>query len=877
MLFVFWNRNRNTLAPHSDEIVSEKSIYALDTSKKSLDELTVELLALRRSLEGLQSLLSHEVEDVGSVADVLKDLQRHKHFEMARNLRHYLQLNKHVNHYSYSQGLASLGIYNSRTDFEAVTFTALNKALLKIDDLNQNIELLAAKGGRYVSFAKLIEAKLELLDSLKFYLSDPYVIEEVHKRMLQLVGDLYSRSKLLDIVLSPDSIFQEGMTEIDEIINGFKFDLQSSFVNVSINDANRLLFRRIILDVIKSAPYRTFDGNALPMLLNVLKPEEVVKLNLEIGPSEDFFLEFNKVLDCYLPDLVLSKVAKAFEENLYLYDTSVILKVVSLVAKSPYYDKFVKSSPVFLLANFSQQKKDFFKEFHNNLEKRQILPYLIVYIDMIPEDQLNMVIKYTQEHGYNVYFHLINFFETKGHFNNKTYIDFKNKYFARLLINDVNQTKDFSLFKDLDIVTFLKFLLLDSDAYYTSTFEKLFEMVLRRKNFEDALNHFFQINPFLFHKIIENAFNYGMLDSIIRKIDKRGNVFALIVYVFMSKTLNRDFASVAAFIELVDLLPAKNKRLHLYLILKKLKSFDDLKMHRFGDKALFKKLSNEDFKYLRTLIDGALMNEYSSDVIIDADEYFDSNNEFVQVQAYYDDWRGDRDGHRSLQSFVRTYGYSIKFDEDGLFVSTRQFRKKPNITLDDSRASEGFLVLNEYNPSNGRKVVMYLTLPRVIDESEGSELVIIDDNTFVTGANSLRDYLAVNNIRPRQIVHRGHSPYSRQTFKDFPLDNVLSVVNGGCGRYIETSRLVVDNPNIHYFFATRSIGTGPINNLYLKFLNDLLIQSQGEVSLSILDKKIKAYFAKSPRLRKRFANYETFLFANNYTLQALKFLKGLET
>ena len=862
MFFLFKRLEKLPAAMGTMESDRVEYDYNFDTRvRRSLLE---EYNTLEQSFSKLDAKLSFHLSWESSLSEVLIDLDEHGYEDIADRLRYFLLLNQYL-HFS-----------NPLEGFEELrTLYALNSFVLNNDidsndylDLNMLFALaknLESKGGIYIDFAKKISSRIAVLESITPFIELDANFHLIGSEIRGLIDKLNSRGFLNDLIVTDKSImssFDSDLLHVDQLLKSLRLYPKIYIPTLIVNNENKTVVRSLVLNLIKEHSDIEFSFYDLPNLLFVLNYDEVSKLKIQEKPVQPTLDVLKAVLNYRLPSHVARHIVKSIEEMVIDLDVDGVIDMIDLVSESIHFDTFQKLSPVICLSRFSDQKITFLRESFLRIQPATIRPFWIAYLDLIPDKSFSEFAEFTRRNGYGVFFGFLDRFETRKHFKSKEYVDFKNKFFVEYFLDYLYATKNFSILKKVNTITFLKLMFVHSDKFLTSVFEKFFQMFLKRKDMESALMSLAMTNFYLLKSVILNVFSYGMLDDLFRKISPESKLMKIIVEIYMSNTLDRNYASVAAFLEMVDLLRVKDKRKFLNGLLSDLKKSKQSTARGYGGEVLFLKLSKTDILFIESLIDSALNKSLSSDVKLDTDEYFSNDGEFVQAHAFYDDWEGDKDGHKSLASFLRRYGYNIKFDkETGCFQSCRKTRATKNLTLDESFVSEGFLVLRQKNPRNGRQITMYLTLPTVLFKSK-----------YVTGAKALNAYLAINKIKVKQVVHRGHSPYSKQTFKDFNISNALSVINAGCGRFIETSELASQNPNIHHFFATRSIGTSSVNNMYIKVFNDLLLSSTGKVSLSKIDQHLRAYFKKSKRLKARFESYETFLKANNYTLQALTFL-----
>ena len=862
MFFLFKKIEKFPVANGSME--SGRVEYDYNFEKRVRSSLLEEYSDLERSFSRLFFNLSCHLSWDSSLSEILIDLDNNGHEDMADRLRYFLSLNEYLHLEHPIEGFEEL---RNLHEMQSVLPNSDEdeKNSLESDRLFALASNLESKGGIYIKFAKEISSRISIVKSLTSYVELDANFYSIFSKVSSLIEKLNSRGFIDDLVATDESIelsFEKDLSYIDLLINGLRLYSKVNISSLTVNNENKTVVRNLILNLISENSDMEFDVYDLPNLLFVLSYDDLSQLKMrdEAVELSKYVLKF--ILNFRLPTHIAKYIVQNIEDMVLTLNVDETIELVQIVSDSIHFDKFQQLSPLIALSKFSDEKIAFLRQSFSKVRPVRIKAFWIAYLDLIPDKDFPAFVEFTENLGYEVSFMILDMFETPDHFKSKTYVDFKNKYYVEFVLDYLYVSQNFSILNQAKTVTFLKLMFVHSDKFLTSVFEKFFKMFLKRRDVEHTLISLAATNFYLLKPVILNAFSYGMLDDLFRKIRPESPLMKIIVEIYMSNTLDRNYASVAAFLEMVDLLRVKDKRKFLEGLLTDLKKSKITNASGYGGEFLFLQLSQTDILFLESLIDSALNKSLSSDVMLDTDEYFSDENEFVQAHAFYDDWESDQDGHNSLKSFLRKYGYKIVFDQDtGCFKSCEKTFRSKNISLDESFVSEGFLIMRQKNPSNGRQITMYLTLPTVFLKSK-----------YVTGAKALNAYLAINKIKVKQVVHRGHSPYSKQTFKDFNISNALSIINAGCGRFIETSELASQNPNIHHFFATRSIGTSSVNNMYIKVFNDLVLSSTGKVSLSKIDQRLRAYFKKSKRLKARFESYETFLKANNYTLQALTFL-----
>ena len=153
----------------------------------------------------------------------------------------------------------------------------------------------------------------------------------------------------------------------------------------------------------------------------------------------------------------------------------------------------------------------------------------------------------------------------------------------------------------------------------------------------------------------------------------------------------------------------------------------------------------------------------------------------VQLVFFY----GDKDGLESYASFMTLFGGSSewKIYKNKEWIEIRSLKSKP--------------------------ILIYANLP--LDNTDGS------DPDAKAQANLL-NYLALNQINPTIVIHRGHSYHLKYTIKQLPASAKI-IVLGSCGGYHNLDEVLKASPNAH-IISSKEVGTKTVNDPILKHLND---------------------------------------------------------
>ncbi len=176
---------------------------------------------------------------------------------------------------------------------------------------------------------------------------------------------------------------------------------------------------------------------------------------------------------------------------------------------------------------------------------------------------------------------------------------------------------------------------------------------------------------------------------------------------------------------------------------------------------------------------------------------------------------GDDDGQTAYRGFIDDY------------------KKNPAWKIDS----------NQYwatiTATGGHRVTMYANVP----------LTAPDDEKAI---DSLDTYLAAMGIKPRFIIHRGHSYHVKSTLKRID-SNARIVVLGSCGGYQNVAKVLKSSPDAH-IIASRQTGVGAINEPMTRAINTQL-QEGKDINWITLWSELDEYFSHRPELNERYKDY----------------------
>ena len=190
-----------------------------------------------------------------------------------------------------------------------------------------------------------------------------------------------------------------------------------------------------------------------------------------------------------------------------------------------------------------------------------------------------------------------------------------------------------------------------------------------------------------------------------------------------------------------------------------------------------------------------------------------SDSGIVYQQVFF---FGDEDGNKSYRTYLEEFADSKTWAID----------------------STGNYWTTIYSLS-GRKIVIYANKP--LDEP--------DDEDAQT---RLCKFLADSGIRPRIMIHRGHSYHLPQTISKLTPD-VRIVILGSCGGFHNLSLVLGRAPDAH-IVSSKQTGTGAVNDPILVSLNKHLLAGE-DVNWITIWTELEDYFATRPELRERFSDY----------------------
>jgi hypothetical protein len=186
----------------------------------------------------------------------------------------------------------------------------------------------------------------------------------------------------------------------------------------------------------------------------------------------------------------------------------------------------------------------------------------------------------------------------------------------------------------------------------------------------------------------------------------------------------------------------------------------------------------------------------------------------VQLVFFY----GDKDGLESYASFMSLFGSvsDWKIIRNKEWVEIRSLKSKP--------------------------ILIFANLP--LDNSDGND-------PDAKAQASLLDHLAINQINPTIVIHRGHSYHLKYTIKQLPASAKI-IVLGSCGGYHNLDEVLKASPDAH-IISSKEVGTRAVNDPILKHINDDLRAGKNINWINTWNDLTEKF--PSGEARERFENY----------------------
>jgi len=186
----------------------------------------------------------------------------------------------------------------------------------------------------------------------------------------------------------------------------------------------------------------------------------------------------------------------------------------------------------------------------------------------------------------------------------------------------------------------------------------------------------------------------------------------------------------------------------------------------------------------------------------------------VQLVFFY----GDKDGLESYASFMSLFGSvsDWKIIRNKEWVEIRSLKSKP--------------------------ILIFANLP--LDNSDGND-------PDAKAQASLLDHLAINQINPTIVIHRGHSYHLKYTIQQLPTSAKI-IVLGSCGGYHNLDEVLKASPDAH-IISSKEVGTRAVNDPILKHINDDLRAGKNINWINTWNDLTEKF--PSGEARERFENY----------------------
>lgn len=231
------------------------------------------------------------------------------------------------------------------------------------------------------------------------------------------------------------------------------------------------------------------------------------------------------------------------------------------------------------------------------------------------------------------------------------------------------------------------------------------------------------------------------------------------------------------------------------------------------------------------------------------------NGVHIRYHTFFNNWDQssirDKDGHRSLETTIKRFGGTVKFDGDGKLISASGGKSGWSIEMREE-GDWRYVVMTKTDKKSGRKMINIMNSPKMTNEEiigfyETINSNFVDKDTGARGTNG--------------FVMRGHGIASITTTAKKIHENLVKgsgdipYVNfGSCGGYKHAKAILEQSPT-SFFLGTQGTGMADINiNLQMRDMEYGLANGEYDSKKlkELSDKKFSGY---SQRMQEGYSSY----------------------
>lgn len=328
-------------------------------------------------------------------------------------------------------------------------------------------------------------------------------------------------------------------------------------------------------------------------------------------------------------------------------------------------------------------------------------------------------------------------------------------------------------------------IVLGEDEIYTSSYLNVYKRIFQRMSNPRSDSLLISVNGDYFRKFIKMAAGYNTLNDFLSKMDKDNattTMKAFVIKLENTRGLEEAVDVADSYSSIMDKNPALAK-----FILSEVKWNYNRNANSSNQRGIV------IYNLLQVLFESA-----------DTTRKLDLSAKLGIPSIYGQDYRSLTDSAGRVIQQVFFYGDEDKDGQNSFANFMAMFNNKSDWKV---TSNESFVSINS---TKGKPVYIFANKP-----------LLGDDDPDAKAQAKLNEYLALKNLHPTIVIHRGHSYHLRYTLEQLA-PTARIVVLGSCGGYNNLNDVLTVCPEAH-IISSKQVGTKAVNEPILQSINTNLV------------------------------------------------------
>lgn len=348
-----------------------------------------------------------------------------------------------------------------------------------------------------------------------------------------------------------------------------------------------------------------------------------------------------------------------------------------------------------------------------------------------------------------------------------------------------NETIRFKRLEGLSPQELYYLIVLGEDEIYTSSYLNVYKRIFQRMTIPRSDSLLMSVNGDYFRKFIKMAAGYNTLNDFLSKMDKDNattTMKAFVIKLENARGLEEAVDVADSYSSIMD----KNPALASF-ILNEVKWNYNRNFNNSNQRGIV------IYNLLQVLFESA-----------DTSRKLDLSSKLGIPSIYGQDYKSLTDSAGRVIQQVFFYGDEDKDGQNSFANFMAMFNNKPEWKV---TSNESFVSITS---TKGKPVMIFANKP-----------LLGDDDPDAKAQAKLNEYLAIKNLHPTIVIHRGHSYHLKYTIQQLA-PTARIVVLGSCGGYNNLNDVLTVCPDAH-IISSKQVGTKSVNEPILQSINTNLL------------------------------------------------------